>query len=136
LLWADIKQLFAYGWKHEVEKQGVLARLSRHLRLWPQAWAISARQILTQTGRDSTEVIDLLAMAAAEHDSVHAALEQVTSEDVTSEVAAASDHEQVAVIGLLAHHVHWGDPVRHGALALRPRARPGRYEATILHCGY
>jgi hypothetical protein len=86
LLWADIKQLFAYGWKHEVEKQGVLARLSRHLRLWPQAWAISARQILTQTGRDSTEVIDLLAMAAAEHDSVHAALEQITLEDVTSEV--------------------------------------------------
>jgi len=86
LLWADLKQLSVYGWQQETQRRGVLARLSQHLHTWPQAWVLSARRLLAQAAKHGADVIDLLALAAVEHDAVRAELERIAARDGESEV--------------------------------------------------
>jgi hypothetical protein len=91
LLWADLKQLSAYSWQQQAQRRGVLARLSQHFHRWPEAWALSARRLLVQAAKHGTDVIDLLALAAVQHDIVRTELERIAARDGESEVR---DHAQ------------------------------------------
>jgi hypothetical protein len=85
LLWADLRQLIQYqhkdSWKHRDQIRGVLARLSEHVNSWPDAWALSAPEMLRQADTLGTDATDLLAVAAAQHAVVRQALQDVADRD-------------------------------------------------------
>ncbi|MGP3912980.1 hypothetical protein [Nonomuraea sp. 10N515B] len=84
LLWADLRQLVEYerdSWKHRDQIRGVHLRLSEHLDSFPEAWAVSAREVLSQADTLGADATDLLALAAVRHSAVHEVLEEVVAGD-------------------------------------------------------
>ncbi|SDI88760.1 hypothetical protein [Nonomuraea jiangxiensis] len=84
LLWADLQQLTEYKrdeWKHRDQIRGVHSRLSKHLESSPDAWAVSAHEILRQADSLDSDHIDLLALAAAYHATVRRKIEEIAVDD-------------------------------------------------------
>jgi hypothetical protein len=84
LLWADLLQLVEYQqdvWKNRDEIHGVLARLSSRAKSSPDAWTVSAREILVQAKTLGSQVVDLLVLAAAQHAPLRNALEKIAQVD-------------------------------------------------------
>ena len=85
LLWADLKQLAEYEhhgrWENQEKVRGVLARLSKHRDVFPEAWAESARELLKQTKCLGTYGADLLTLATVQHSSVRDVLEELAERD-------------------------------------------------------
>lgn len=86
LLWADLHQLVHYEnsrserWKSQDQIRGVLARLTEHVSRWPEAWALSAHDILHDAEALGRHCTDLLAYAATGDDRVRAALTAASSD--------------------------------------------------------
>ncbi|MET7398849.1 hypothetical protein ABZS66_35710 [Dactylosporangium sp. NPDC005572] len=85
LLWADLRQLVQYEnprlerWKSQDQIRGVLAHLTEHASRWPEAWAISVRDILRDVDALGRHCTDLLAYAAGD-DRVRAAITAASSD--------------------------------------------------------
>ncbi|GAA4636814.1 hypothetical protein GCM10023196_088050 [Actinoallomurus vinaceus] len=84
LLWADLQQLVEYqqeAWKNRDEIRGVLARLSSRVKSSPEAWTVSAREILTHAKTLGSQVVDLLCLCAAQHAPLRDTLEKIARSD-------------------------------------------------------
>lgn len=106
LLWADLQQLVKYqrdGWKKRDEIRGVIARLSLNVKSFPDAWTMSAHDILTHAKTLGDQIVDLLVLGAAQHAPLRTALEKIARSDPDR---ALCDRAQ----GLLARIAGLGTP--------------------------
>lgn len=106
LLWADFQQLVEYQrgrWNNQNEIRGVLARLSSHLKSFPDAWMVSAREILIHANTLGSQIVDLLVLGAAWYVPLCETLEEIAGSDRDR---AVCDRAQ----GLLARMAGSGTP--------------------------
>ena len=85
LLWADLAQLADYKskerWKYHDQIRGVLARLSSHCESWPEAWVISAHDMLEQAEAIGSDGLDLLTAAGARYPRLRNVLLDIAGHD-------------------------------------------------------
>lgn len=87
LLWADLRRLVdLQPWNHPTEIRGVLARLTDSLEGWPDAWRLSAEEIVRRAPKLGAHATDLLVLAAIRDGGVRSILSRVSRQSPDRDV--------------------------------------------------